>query len=141
MQKEIRIINYEQDIQSIKDIWKKNSSEEEEWENVDGEIKCTKNKTYVKVKNDLIVAFIVIRTEDGGRADNLENYIFELHAYPKHQGFGSELIKKMQAERQFLALHVKKTNDGAIGCYKKNGFTIGGQTQNGSKHYMVWEKQ
>lgn len=141
MKEEIRLFNYEQDIQSIKDVWQKNATDEQKWESVDSEIRCAKNKTYVKVRNDSIVAFIVIRSEDIVCADNQQNYIFELCVYPKRQGFGSELIKKMQAERLLLKLHVKKSNYDAIRCYEKNGFEIKGENSDGSKHRMVWENK
>ncbi len=139
----IREIDYEQDIKSIEYIWLKhcNSYKEQKWEDVDGEIKCPKNRTYVKIKNDSIVAFITIRIENVEDDDNLQNYTFELFAYPKRKGFGSELLKEMQDKRQFLILHVKKTSTDAIKCYKKNGFQINEENQDGSKYRMVWRNK
>ncbi|NVM20096.1 MAG: GNAT family N-acetyltransferase [Candidatus Lokiarchaeota archaeon] len=87
------------------------------------------------------MAFITIRNENVEDDDNLQNYSFELFAYPKRKGFGSELLKEMQDKRQFLILHVKKTSTDAIKCYKKNGFQINGENQNNPKHRMVWRNK
>ena len=136
----IREINYEKDIKAIEDIWQRTSDKEQKWKNVDGEIKCPKNKIYVKISEDSIVGFIVIRREDVAVADKL-NYIFEIFVFPRRKYFGSELLKEMQYERGFLTLHVKKSKDGVIKFYEENGFKIIGENEDGSKYCMEWRKK
>lgn len=135
----IMLINYEQDIESIEYVWRKNNRKDD-WKNVDDEIKLPYTETYLKKNNGLVVAFIVITKKGFTFSDIGPDYIFEIFACPTEEGYGSELIEEMQKERQFLYLHAKKTNDSAIGCYQKNGFVINGQNLDNTKHRMVWEK-
>ncbi|NIP27341.1 MAG: hypothetical protein GWN67_14010 [Phycisphaerae bacterium] len=101
------------------------------------EIKCSKNDTYVNIKNNKIVAFIIIRSEKTEKTDKYRNYIWELFADPIGKGYGSELIQEMQ-NREFLCLHVKKTNSVAINAYIKNKFIIVNEHPRGDKWYMKW---
>ena len=84
-------------------------------------------------------AFIVIRKKYIDNDDQLKNYIFELYAHPSGQGFGTELLKEMQYNRQYIYLHVKKTNLVAIKFYENNDFHI--KEREGTKHRMEWKSK
>ena len=54
-----RKIDYDKDIDSIKDIWSKYNKED--CKNLIKEIKCSKNDTYINEKKGAIIAFLTIR--------------------------------------------------------------------------------
>ena len=130
-------IDYNKDIDSIKEIWKK-YHKKESCKKLIEEVECSRNETYINEKDGEVKAFLTIRNKNV--QDDKTNYIFEFYAVEIRKGYGRKLLEKMQDEREFLVLHVKKTNSDVVKRYEKYGFQINGKNQDGSKYCMVWRK-
>ncbi|MBN1393139.1 MAG: hypothetical protein JW947_10100 [Sedimentisphaerales bacterium] len=131
-----RKIDYNKDIDSIKEIWKK-YHEKESCKTLIEEIQCSMNETYINEKDGEVKAFLTIRNKDVH--DDKANYIFEFYAAKKGEGYGEKLLKDMQDEREFLCLHANKKEPGLIDYYEGKDF----KKKNGTveKYYMRWDKR